>query len=70
MSPDKLSASSESGWIGGAEEPSETKQRLCMSVRAVRSSVFGKMLANKTAPLCESYLQYNKVLVTKCTSML
>ena len=39
-SPDKFSAGSGSGWMGGAEEPPETNQRragLCTSVRAVRS---------------------------------
>ena len=35
-----------------------------------KESVFDRMLANETMSLCAHYLQYDKVLVTKCTSAL
>ena len=48
MSPDKLSAGSGSGWVGGAEKPPESKQRRAMYERLnCKESVFGKMLANE-----------------------
>ena len=70
MSPDKLSAGSGSGWIGGAKEPPETKQRRAVYARpSCKESLFVEMLANETALLYTPYLQYDKIPVTKCTSV-
>ena len=58
--PDKLSAGSGSGWIGGAEEPPEIKQRRALyECRRCKESVFGKLLAIETMSLCALYLQCN-----------
>ena len=55
--PDKLSAGSGSGWIRGAEEPPEIKQRRAVYERpSCKESVFGKMLAIETMSLCALYL--------------
>ena len=76
MNPDKLSAGSGSGWMGGAEELPEIKQRrVVYELSSSKESVIGKMLAIETMSLCAPYLQYNKPstttaveLVIKCTS--
>ena len=71
MSPDKLSAGSGSGWMGGAEEPLETKQRRAIYERlSCKESVFGKMLAKEAALLCVRYVQYDMVPLIKCTILL
>ena len=71
MDPDKLSAGSGSGSMGGAEEPREIKKGRALYERpSSKGSVYGKMLAIETMSLCAPYLQYNKVLVTQCTSAL
>ena len=68
MGPDKLSAGSGSGWMGGAEKPPEIKLRRAGYERpSCKKSVFGKMLAIETMSLCAPYLQYNKVLLTVCS---
>ena len=54
MSQDKLSAGNDngSGWMDGAEEPPETKQRRTVYERlSCKESVFGKMLTNEAAVL-------------------
>ena len=72
MHTDKLSAGSRSGWMAGAEEPPDIKQRRAMYERpSCKESVFGKLLAIETMSLCAPYLQYIKVLgsttvFTKC----
>ena len=71
MSPDKRSAGSGNGWMGGAEEPPETKQIRAMYERlSCKESVFGKMLANEAALPCVRYVQYDMVPVIKRTSMI
>ena len=57
MSPDKLSAGSGSGSMGGGEKPPETKKKRAVSQPlSFKGSVFGKMLADETAPLWAPYL--------------
>ena len=72
MSPDKLSAGSGSGWMGGAEEPPETKPKRAVSQHlSFKGSVFGKMLADETAPLWAPYLstiKYQVQNVSVCCS--
>ena len=47
MGPYKISAGSESGWMGGGEKPSETKQRRAVYERpSCKESVFGKSSAH------------------------
>ena len=71
VSPDKLSAGSGSGWMGGAEEPPETKQKRAVSQHpSCKGSVFSKMLADETAPLCAPYLSRSSVPITECISVL
>ena len=53
MDPDKLSAASGSGWLDGAEEPPEIKQRRAVPERpSCKESVFGKLLAIETMLFC------------------
>ena len=50
MDPDKPSADGGSGWMGGAKEPSEIKQRRAVYERpSCNESVFGKTLAINVA---------------------
>ena len=72
MSPDKLSAGSGSGWMGGAEEPPESKQRQAVLKHPnCKGSIFGKMFGSKTAPLCAPYfimIKYQLQKVSVCCS--
>ena len=57
MGPDKLSAGSGSGWMGGDEEHPEIKQRRAVYERpSCKESVIGKMIAIETMSLCAPYL--------------
>ena len=55
---------------GVEKSPETTQRRAVYDLQSCKESVFGKMLANETARLCQPYLQYDKVPVTKCTIVL
>ena len=67
MGPNKFSAGSGSGWMGGTTEPPEVKQRRTVYERpSCKKSVFEKMLTNEAALLCVRYGHYNMIPVIKC----